>query len=241
MADPTAIEDIIVNDRFWLKYARSSIENASKAWAETASRLLTGVGWFWTVYTSVAVFGVALVDRDLTNAQLFVIFLPVPVLGTTYLLALKATSAIAIEYDPRSPTEIAAEYVRSAEIRKSRIRDAVIGLIASAACVIVAGAVVGASPSRTPSESSLAVAGGSGTALLVEVQAHKEASITITMTDGDGETVAEEVVTASDRGRAATTLVPPTEPVPPIAIRAAWVVDDTMFTTETIFEIDETD
>lgn len=241
MAEPIAIEDIIVNDRFWLKYARSSIENASNAWAETASRLLAGVGWFWAVYTSVTVVGVALVDRDFSGAQLFAVFLPVPVLGAAYLLALRATSAIAIEYDPRSPTEIMAEYHRSAQIRRRRIRDAVIALSAAAVCVIVAGALLGASPSARPSESSLGVGDGSGGALLVEVQAHKEASVTISVTDGDGRAVAQEIVAAGDRGRAVTTLVLPMAPVSPLTIRAAWEVDDTIFTTETVYEVEEAD
>ena len=231
MAGPTPLEDLVVNDRFWLKYARTSIESASKGRLATAEKLITGVGWFWTVYTGVAVLGVTAADRDLDNWRTFLVFLPVPALGFTYLVALWAATAIEGTYDPRVPSQVKAAYITAAEERKRRIKAVLLALAISALMVVIAGGAVASLSDESPSESSIAVTVSSSSTVLVEVVAHKGAAVAIEVLDADGTAVHEELVTADDNGRAAVSApIDEATRAGGFTVTSMWTADKATFT-----------
>lgn len=237
MAGPTPLEDLVVNDRFWLKYARTAIENAAKARLATAEKLIASVGWFWTMYTGVAILGVTASDRDLDNWRVFFVFLPIPVLGITYLLALWSAAAIEGSYDPRVPSAVKAAYRGAAEVRKGRIKTVLVALSISAMTVVVAGGAVASLPEKSPSDSSIVVTITSTPTVLVEVIAHKDATVAIQVLDVDGSAIHEEVVTAGEDGRAhASVPVVEATVAAGLTVTSEWQTDDATFTATRAIE-----
>lgn len=157
MNSPAPLEDLVVNDRFWLRYASRSIEGAAEARIATADKLVAASGWFWTVYTGVAIVGVAFASRDLSASRAIWIFLPVPLLAATYLMSVYAAAAIEGTFDPRVPSEVSEAYVRASGKRRGRIERAGAMLAVAAVSVVVAGVAAATSPPDMASAAALQV------------------------------------------------------------------------------------
>src|SRR5688572_29215558 len=124
MADETPLSEIMVNDRYWLQWARASTDATIDARINAGERLTTALAWFWTVYTAIALVGVAVSNRNFSLALGTLIFLPVGLLIGAYLLATRVLMPVDLQFDPRVPEEIQAAYVAAANKMRSRLRAA---------------------------------------------------------------------------------------------------------------------
>jgi hypothetical protein len=140
MGEPTPLQDLMVNDRYWLGRARGMVDLAVKARDEAAGRLVTGVGWLWTVYTGAALVGVALADRSLAGWRLGLLVMPGVLLVVSYGLAMWALWPVAVAFDPRVVQEIQAAHLHAGEVKRRRVWLA--GVTAAVGAVAVVAAIL---------------------------------------------------------------------------------------------------
>jgi len=130
-----SLDEVMVNDLFWFSRAREMIERAVTAREEAASRLVTGVGWFWTVYSSVAIVGVAITEQDLSLPVGIFLAAPAILLMFTYLLALRVLLPFDGEFERKSPDSIESAYQAALDLKRARLRIAVVAASISAVSV----------------------------------------------------------------------------------------------------------
>jgi hypothetical protein len=140
MGEPTPLQDLMVNDRYWLGRARGMVDEAVKARDVAAGRLVTGVGWLWAVYTGAALVGVALANRSLDGWRLGLLVVPAVLLVVAYGLAVWALWPVAVAFDPRVVEEIQAAHLHAARVKQRRIWLA--GMIAGVGAVAVVAALL---------------------------------------------------------------------------------------------------
>jgi hypothetical protein len=148
MGEPTPLQDLMVNDRYWLSRARGMVDQAVKARDEAAGRLVTGVGWLWTVYTGAALVGVALADRALEGWRLGLLMVPGVLLVVAYGLAMWALWPVAVAFDPRVIEDIKAAHVHAAEVKRRRVWLAGVTAGIGAVAVLAAILVTATAPPR---------------------------------------------------------------------------------------------
>jgi hypothetical protein len=153
VADPTPLEDLVVNDRYWLARAREMVTVSIRARDEAAGRLATAIGWFWTVYTAAALVGVSLTGGSLPRLLGGLLALPVFLLVLAYALVVWAMTPIGTTFDPRVPEEIAAAHSRGSRTKQRRL--AVATGVTLAAALAVAAAVAAAATIRAETSPSL--------------------------------------------------------------------------------------
>ena len=133
-----SLDEVMVNDLFWFIRAREMIERAVTAREEAATRLVTGVGWFWTVYSSVAIVGVAIAEQDFSVPVGIALASPAILLMLTYLLALRVLLPFDGEFERKSPDSIEAAYRAALDQKRTRLKIAVLAAATSALSVGVA-------------------------------------------------------------------------------------------------------
>jgi hypothetical protein len=168
MAEPTPLVDM-VNDRFWLKWARTTVETSYDKRQAAGEKIVTAVGWFWTVYTAVAVAGTTLVDRDLSRPETALVFLPTAVLIAAYLVGTWTTLPVDLQFEPASPEDATDAYNQMILAKRDRLRWALGFTVAGGLAVVLAGAVLAASePSAAKADFAVDIeAEGTATVLLV--------------------------------------------------------------------------
>lgn len=149
MAELIPLEDLAVNDRYWLGRARAIFDGSIPASDEAAGRLCSSLVWFWTIYTSVALVGIALSNRQLGVWQTLVVVAPVVVLIVAYLVATWTLLPVAMEFDPRIPDEVRTAYVDTVNRKRRRLQWASALTVAGGATVAVAAATVALLPPQT--------------------------------------------------------------------------------------------
>jgi hypothetical protein len=140
VGEPTPLEDLLINDRYWLGRARGMLDQSIRGRDEAAARLASGVGWLWTVYTGAALVGVALGKQPLPSWTVGVLVAPALLLVAAYGLATWAGLPVEVAFDPRVVQEIQAVHLRASREKQRRLRLA--GLAAGLGAVTVAAAVV---------------------------------------------------------------------------------------------------
>jgi hypothetical protein len=135
VAEPTPLQDLVVNDRYWPGRARGMVDQARD---DTAARLVAGVGWLWTVYTGAALVGVALANRPVAGWRVAVLGLPGVVLVAAYGLGVWALWPVAVGFDPRVVQEIQAAHAHAAAVKRRRVRLAGVTAGVGAAGVVAA-------------------------------------------------------------------------------------------------------
>jgi hypothetical protein len=159
MGEPTPLQDLLVNDRYWLGRARGMLDQSIRGRDEAAARLASGVGWLWTVYTGAALVGVALRDRPLPGWVVVLLVLPAVLLVAGYGLATWAQLPVDVSFDPRVVEEIRTVHTHATQVKQCRLRLA--GVAAGLGALAVVGAVVATAVVHT---------GGSGPALMAVTQ-----------------------------------------------------------------------
>jgi hypothetical protein len=155
MADPTPLEDLLVNDRYWLGRARGMLDQSIRGRDEAAARLSSGVGWLWTVYTGAALVGVVVRNQPLPGWVVGVLVAPALLLVAAYALATWAGLPVEVAFDPRVVEEVRDVHVWASREKQRRLRLA--GVAAGLGAMAVLAAVVATATVRTgPAGPSLA-------------------------------------------------------------------------------------
>jgi hypothetical protein len=225
MGEPTPLQDLVVNDRYWLGRARGMLDQAIRGRDEAAAKLASGVGWLWTVYTGAALVGVALRNQPLPAWAVGVLVAPALLLVAAYGLAVWAMLPIEVAFDPRVVQQIQQAHVHASGIKHQRLwrAGAAAGL---GALAVVTAVVVTATVHAGPPEPSLAAVVDrqpAGRAVLVTGRVPPGAPVTVTIIPtqpGDAGRVARLLV-ADPTGQ-----VHDEVPVPPggrgYRVQAAW-------------------
>jgi len=142
----------VVNDRYWLKRGTQMIDAGISRREEAASKLVTGVGWFWTIYTTVAITGVAFADRAFGYGASALIALPILLLIVAYLLGLRVMMPISGDFHPEEPVSVRDAYVRGVNEKKLRLSQAQWVTVAAAFAVIAAAIATALTPPTSSDE-----------------------------------------------------------------------------------------
>jgi hypothetical protein len=137
MAPPT-LEEVMINDFYWFSRSRAMVDTAVTSREEAAGKVLTAVGWFWTVYSTVAVVGTAVTKVAFPWWVAVVLALPTVFLLVAYLLALRVIFPYDGAFDHRSPQSIAGAYQAVLGLKRKRLRTAVVGTGVAAGTVALA-------------------------------------------------------------------------------------------------------
>ena len=114
----------IVNDLYWLEYAKTSISNSLSSRNTAAAKLEKMTLWFWGIYTASFTIGVTI---NLIDAPLYVLFLlgsPIATLIITYWFCVEAQMPIQVKFDSRIPYEIKKAYNLGVEIKRKKFQIA---------------------------------------------------------------------------------------------------------------------
>jgi hypothetical protein len=131
------METEMVDNEFWLKYAKDSITNSLKCRDEGAEKLRSMIFWFWGIYTAVFTIGVSI---NLIDASLIILILlasPIFVLILSYWFCVYAQLPIIghnnkTGYDPGIPFEIKQGYNAGLRFKNRHFRAALISTLISA-------------------------------------------------------------------------------------------------------------
>lgn len=220
----------IVNDLYWLNWAADSIDQGDQSLKASAERLTAAVGWFWTVYTAVAVVGVAFGERQFSSWLAVLIFLPVISLILAYLLALWVVVPVDLSYDPRNPSEIRSAYKIVMQKRRIRSGWALSATIISGLLVVLAGGSVAATqPSRVGQLHAVhATSTGGRGAIVASGQFDRKTPVMLRLTPtGDtGEPEVEVLEPPSASGKVGATIPVPAGRATAYDVTATWTTSD---------------
>jgi hypothetical protein len=205
MGEPTPLQDLMVNDRYWLARARGMLDQAVRSRDEAASRLVVAVGWLWTVYTGAALVGVAVADRQVAGWRVAVLAAPGVLLVSAYGLGLWALWPVAVAFDPRVIEEIQAAHLHAAEVKQRRVWLAGVTAGVGAVSVVAAVLATATAPATTTDPRMAAVAqlrpdGGAMVLVSGKIPAAAGQAVSVTVTPERGRAVAM-VTTADPSGR----------------------------------------
>jgi Astacin (Peptidase family M12A) len=134
-----------IDPQFWFDRSRLWVESAIGAHDSAAEALQLTLAWFWTVYSTAAVVGVALADRDYAAWAVIIIALPSPLLIFTYLVAAYVRLPRVVEFDATDVGDIKRQYETGLRAKQRRLK--IVVALCSVSAVAVAGAVVAAATS----------------------------------------------------------------------------------------------
>lgn len=130
----------VIDAQFWTDWLADYVRGAIERREGAAQRLITALGWFWTVYTASSLLGTALARKSFAAWEASLVLSPIATLSAAYLAALWALDPIAARV---SQTESQAidlwERVLARTLWRLRLAS---GLLAVSVVLIVAGAAV---------------------------------------------------------------------------------------------------
>jgi len=225
MAEPTPLEDLVVDDLYWLSRARGMLDQSIRGRDEAAARLSSGVGWLWTVYTGAALVGVAVRSRPLPGWVVVVLVAPALLLVAAYALATWAGLPIEVAFDPRVIQEIEDVHVRASREKRRRLRLAGVAAALGAAAVlaaVVVTATVRAGQAGPSLSATVDQQPGGRRVVLVAGRVPPRTQVTVTVTaEQGGAGPVSQLVVADDSGEVHASV-----PVGPAGrgwrVQAAW-------------------
>lgn len=122
----------IVDDAFWLAYAKNTIQNSISTRNEAASKLEKMTLWFWGLYTTSFTIGVSINIIDAPTTVLILLASPVFTLIITYWLCVIAQFPVTADFDPRIPMEIKDAFNSGLKAKDKRFRWALFSTLVSA-------------------------------------------------------------------------------------------------------------
>lgn len=121
----------MLNDEYWLAYAKKSTENSLTARNEGAAKLEKMVLWFWGLYTASFTIGVSINAIDAPVGVLAFLALPIVTLIATYWLCIWTQMPVTSQFDPRIPHEIMSGYNTAVREKTIRFNLSLIGTVIS--------------------------------------------------------------------------------------------------------------
>lgn len=135
----------IIDAQFWTNWLADYVSGAVERREAAASRLITALSWFWTVYTASALVGTALYRAKLHAWAVPVILSPIATLSAAYLCALWALNPIVGDVE-QAASKAQALWQRLLDQKLRRLRLASAFLVLSVGLILASGIVVAASP-----------------------------------------------------------------------------------------------
>jgi hypothetical protein len=147
----------IVDDTYWLGYAKTLVDSAGTRLNEAAGKISTLTATFWGLYTTAFIIGTTIKKLDEPWYIIILLVLPIPLLIASYLLALWVQmprfSSKAI--DPRIPADVEAFYNSNMKVKKGRLYISMALLIITGISLTIA--LVCANFTHTKTEKSLSI------------------------------------------------------------------------------------
>jgi hypothetical protein len=236
MGEPTPLQDLVVNDRYWLGRARGMLDQAIRSRDDAAARLASGVGWLWTVYTGAALVGAALRTQPLPDWAVGVLAIPAVLLVVAYGLAVWAMLPIDVAFDPRVVQQIQQAHVQGSRVKRKRLWSAGLAAGLGALAVVIAVVVTATVRSSSAGPSLAAVVdrqprGQAVVLVTARVPPNVPVTVTVIPTEGGAGRVARLLV-ADPAGKIHAELL-----VPPggrgYRVQAAWSDHDQQWTLNT--------
>jgi hypothetical protein len=128
----------IVDDEYWLNYAKESVVNSINNRNDAAAKLEKMTLWFWGLYTTSFTIGVTI---NALKAPVWVMVLlasPIILLIVTYWLCELVQLPVNASFDPRIPYEIKEGFNKGLKIKNKRFNYALISTFISALFLSVA-------------------------------------------------------------------------------------------------------
>jgi len=113
----------IVNDEYWLGYAKKAVDESGTKLIEAASKINTLTATFWGMYTVAFTIGVTLKKLDEPWYIMVLLVMPIPSLILAYIFALwvQMPRFGSTGVDPRIPLDIEAFYNMNIRFKKKRL------------------------------------------------------------------------------------------------------------------------
>jgi hypothetical protein len=111
-----------IDDQYWFELSDQLVRNTQQGPAEAAEKLQTFVQWLWGIYTGGAAIGLTLSPQSFSRVQLTLIALGSLALVVVYWFAVYVQLPVAVEFDPRSPTEIREAYKFGVSVKNRRLQ-----------------------------------------------------------------------------------------------------------------------
>jgi hypothetical protein len=123
----------IVDQYYWLGYAKKEIDGTAQALTDAAAKVSTLVATFWGLYVGVFTIGVSLKKIDESREVLILLVLPIPLLIFSYMAALWAQMPeLSLKgVDPRIPDDVMNFYNKNIRDKKRRLMASLIIFFAS--------------------------------------------------------------------------------------------------------------
>jgi len=115
-----------IDDQYWFELSDQLVRNTQQGPAEAADKLQNFVQWLWGIYTGGAVIGLTLSPQSFSRVQLAFIALGSLALVVVYWFAVYVQLPVAVEFDPRSPTEIREAYKFGVSVKNRRLKWTII-------------------------------------------------------------------------------------------------------------------
>jgi hypothetical protein len=122
----------IVDDEYWLKYAKTSIESSITSRNQGAAKLETMVLWFWGLYTASFTIGVSINLIEASVPVLILLASPVVLLIFSYWFCVLAQLPVNAEFDANIPFEIKEAYNSGLKVKNTRFKIALASTFVSA-------------------------------------------------------------------------------------------------------------
>ncbi|MBS1503062.1 MAG: hypothetical protein JST32_13425, partial [Bacteroidetes bacterium] len=105
----------IVDQYYWLGYARKEVDGTAQRLADAAGKISTLVATFWGLYTAVFTIGVSIKKLNESAGVIVLLVLPIPLLIFSYMSALWAQMPnLSLDgIDPRVPDDVMNYYNRN--------------------------------------------------------------------------------------------------------------------------------
>lgn len=137
-----------INDDFWFSFSEGYVNRAQETQEKAAEKLQNLVLWLWGIYTTFTAIGFALAQKGLDFWPTLLISAASASLIAVYWSAVWVSVPLFVEFDPRSPTEIAKAYGDSTRKRAERLKFTVI--LSIAAIFLVSLSLMVASVAKEP-------------------------------------------------------------------------------------------
>ena len=132
-----------IDDQYWFDWSKGYIDEAFSRRNDAADKLQKVVVWLWGVYTAGAAVGFALSTKKLDVLPTVLIGLGSVLLILVYWATAWVQMPLTVEFDPRSPTEIADAHYAAVKKKGTRLRVTL--ALSLLAAISVAGALLMAS------------------------------------------------------------------------------------------------
>lgn len=133
----------MINDQYWFEFSKLLVENAQQSREKVAEKLQALVVWLWGIYTAATSVGFAISNKDISAEILILIISGSLSLILVYWATVWVQLPIQVEFDPRSPTEIAQAYEEGMKIKDKRLKFTF--LLTACSIILVSAGFVAAS------------------------------------------------------------------------------------------------